>query len=161
MSGDGWAEGMPTWMRDRAMAVYEAEDATRFAIEEYEVDSLIDIDGPSLDPADVAAYAGKVMRAAGWVGPDPVVLFDVPDDDDHPGRVDLEGIHLHPKLCTHWTVVHEVAHWLDPRGGHDGRWAATMILLTRVAFGEAVSERLLEEYQAAGVPVDQRWLNLG
>ena len=149
---------MPEWMRERAEAVYGAEEATQLAIADFEVDSLIDIDGPSLDPADVAAFADEVMRAGGWVGRSPVVVFDVPDDDDRAGWANLDAIHLHPRLCDHWTVVHELAHHIDPRDGHDDRWVAIMIRLIGVVFGDEVRKRLLEEYDAAGVPVDREWL---
>jgi len=97
--------------------------AVHAAQEEAEWASADEGIGDDLAPDEVSDFIAGALAAAGWTAESaPLVVYDVPDDHELSGWVDQEGsIHLHPRLVGRWTVLHELAHWLDPRGGRRRR----------------------------------------
>ena len=110
-------------------AYYEAE-------EQAEISLVDDPVGPS-DPADVPAYFARALESAGYDPvPGPVILWDVEGDSRWFGYVDDEGIHLHPRMFRPVGLLHELAHWIDPRGGHTSRWAYIYLELVTNMLGQ-------------------------
>jgi hypothetical protein len=64
----------------------------------------------------------------------------------------MNGIHLHRKLFNPWLVLHELAHWIDPREGHSHRWAYINVELVIAAIGEGEGQTLRAGFEAHDLP---------
>lgn len=82
-------------------------------------------------PDDLVGFCQRALRAAGWsVDQLPEFALDVPDDAEWSGHAGSSNvIHLHPRLLDHWTVLHELSHWADNRGGHGPIFRANLVSL--------------------------------
>ncbi|MBK5268609.1 MAG: hypothetical protein JJE47_14375 [Acidimicrobiia bacterium] len=79
----------------------------------------------------------------------PDLIFDLDADGREAGKVLEDGIHL-AEGATVWTLLHELAHWLDPDGdGHTKKWADTFVDLVAKSISESSGNRLRAEF--AGV----------
>lgn len=111
--------------------------------------------------AELTEFTSRALDAAGWdAGMRPTFALDVADDSNFSGwhsGVERE-IHLHPRLLDPWTVLHEVAHWLDNRDGHGPRFCANYASLVRAGLGQEAAEELLAQFEVFGVDVDMDWL---
>lgn len=113
-----------------------------------------------LSPDKLVGFSVEVLEAAGWdVSRPPEFVLDVPDDSELSGHAGASNvIHLHPRMLSPWTVLHELAHWIDNRDGHGARFCANLVGLVRAGIGPDDAERLLEEFRDRDVPVDVEWL---
>lgn len=119
------------------------------------------VEPEELTREDLEGFASKVLAGAGWsIGSPPTFRFDVADESAsagwHEGATGV--IHLHPRLLTYRTVLHELAHWVDPRDGHGSRFCANHVELMRAAFGDAAANDMLSTYREWCVSVDMEWL---
>jgi hypothetical protein len=123
-------------------------------------EEVCDIEPAYLSPDDLERFARQALEAAGWGAVIPTFVLDVPDDAAWSGwhEADTRVIHLHPRLLSPWTVLHELAHWVDPRGGHSPRFCANHVELVRAGLGDDAADELLYAYADHGVEVDQTWL---
>lgn len=132
-------------------AYYEAETVAQ--------EECFDVSDDPIAPGDVPAFLARAMTAAGYDpadGPPPVVLYDIEDESRWSGLVDDAGIHLHPKVVRPWLLLHELAHWLDPRAGHSPRWAYNFAQMVDGVLGVEPGARLRAEFDERGLPL--HWL---
>lgn len=133
-------------------AVYAAE-------EEAVADYFPELDDLTVERVEM--FAAEALDRAGWrVEGSPKFDFDVSDDSGSSGWYEASTgvIHLHPRLLYADKVLHELAHWVDPRDGHGPRFCANHLLLVRAALGDDAADGLLWSYQEYGVTVDMEWL---
>lgn len=158
-------EDYPDDYRAEAQAVYDAQEATEFRLTDYD-----GVDAPegwdeSLTVDEVEPFAEAAIAAAGWGsdGPPLIFVYDVPDDCDRAGyyRYETGTIHLHPRLLGKFTILHEVAHFLDPRQIHGPRFVAIFARLIGATFGPEVGRVFIEECEARDVPIDYPHVDLG
>lgn len=153
-----WAAISSDYQRD---AVYLAEELARENVE-----GVLNIEVPRLLAEELPGFAARALEGAGWeVDEQPTFVFDVPDDGNVPGLGLAEAasawhegatgfIHLHPRLLDPWTVVHELAHWVDSRDRHGPRFCANYVGLVRAALGDHAAEELLALFAEHGVELD-------
>lgn len=135
-------------------AVYDAEEVWR---EDADMLGLADPDEPTVTPGEIDDFIASVFRKAEWPQSNPpVVVFDVRDDDEFSGMVTSadDVIHLHPRLLSRTTVLHEMAHWLDLRGGHGPIFQANLITLYDAEFGTEAAVVLYECFIEQGLAPD-------
>lgn len=134
-------------------AVYDAEELW---LEEADMLGLFDPDEPKMDPENVLDFIDSVLRRAEWPQDPPTVVFDVQDDDDFSGKVTAadEVIHLHPRLLSRPTVLHEVAHWLDLREGHGPIFQGNLLTLIDAEFGTEAAVLLYDCLTEQGLVPD-------
>jgi hypothetical protein len=127
------------------------------AAEQYADEATGQLERAKLAPEQLSDFAQDVLQRAGYGGAEPTFVLDVADDDDFSGRVEPDGtIHLHPQLLDPWIIVHELAHFIDPRAEHGPRFAAHLYNLMVTAFGTDVGHALLSGFDQYGVDVDPR-----
>jgi hypothetical protein len=118
-------------------AFYEAQEAaTRAGIdagEEY----------PALEEPELLKLVDAHVNAMQAV---PDLIFDLDADGREAGKVLPDGIHL-AEGATVWTLLHELAHWLDPDGiGHTKKWADTFVDLVARSISKSSGNRLRAEF---------------
>lgn len=140
----------------RMDAVYHAEDLVQEWVGDYgqgHPDYLL--------PDQVEGFLSRALQRAGWAGgASPTVVMDIPDDSELAGQLDARdgrSIHLHPRLLSPWTVLHELAHWLRPLDGHGAEFRGVMVGLIRGMFGNETADELAATYKGQGVPADLVW----
>lgn len=143
-----WERVRSDYQRD---AVYVAEE---WAAGELCLDHL------PIPADDLAMFATTAMTKAEWEDAEPpTFVLDVLDDHEwsgwHSGADD--AIHLHPKLLTPETVLHELAHWLRPNDRHGPQWAAVFLKLLEAVLGTDVSDLYAAAFAEFGVDVDGSW----
>lgn len=120
-------------------------------------------DDRRVEEHELEAFAARVLTKAGWECDSPVVFaLDLTDESEWSGRIDYRNgepvVRLHPKLLFERTIVHELAHWVDPRDGHGPRFCANYLELLLAAQGLEVASELLATFLDLGVEVDQEWI---
>lgn len=149
------------------MIASEAHDPQRnsvYAAEELAQETLFDggFEEPErLTPSSLTLFVRRALDAAGWEDAgQPTVVLDVADEDERAAwhEASTGVIHLHPCLLRPWIVLHELAHWVDPREGHGPRFCANLLLLIRGALGPEAGQSLLGAFDELDVEVDQEWL---
>lgn len=154
MSTEGHPRVAAESIDSQRSAVYGAQECA--AAEMYTDDAWV-------DSAALDTFATSVLTAVGWqADPGPVFALDVPDDSEfagwHEGATGV--IHLHPQLLSRWTVLHELAHWVDNRDGHGPRFCANFLELVRAGIGHEAERELLDAFESFGVEVDETWLHV-
>lgn len=105
------------------------------------------------EPSAVVPFMVAALEAAEYsTDPEPVVIFDVPDESDRSGYVRDGVIHLHPKILNPWVILHELAHSIDPRQGHSARWAFIYVELVTAVIGVDAGAALRREFEALDLP---------
>lgn len=145
----------------------EAHDLQRdrvYAAEELALEELYDSGSKEpewLTPSSLAGFVQRALDTVGWeTACQPTIVLDVVDEDERSGwhEASTGVIHLHPRLLKPWIVLHELAHWVDPRGGHGPRFCANFVLLVRGSLGPEAAQALLTALGELDVDVDEEWL---
>lgn len=74
------------------------------------------------------------------------------DQSDRSRLVLEDGIHLHPKLLDPWVLLHELAHFIDPRAGQSPRWAYLYVELVSAMIDKSAGEVLRLEFETRNLP---------
>ena len=142
---DYWQETFIGTDREIVDLYYEADEA---AYEQWHDDR----EHWMLNRHEVGSFLAWATELGGYSGGDPpVVIFDAASSDKA-AFVDPEGIHLHPKLLEAWTLLHELAHFIDPRAGHSPRWAFIYVELVSAAIGSEAGALLRREFDSRELP---------
>lgn len=134
-------------------------DRVYAALELAEADSLVSDEW--LSPSDLPEFVASALAAADMeADPQPSIELDVEPDDPLTGwcSASTRVIHLDPRLLSPWTVLHELAHWVDLRDGHGPRFCANLILLVEGTLGVEASDCLWAAFAEEEVQVDEDWL---
>ena len=134
-------------------AVYTAEETWQFEAADM---GYLDSQPDGLQPEQVSAFAVSTMQKAGWKGTVPTIEFDVPDEHHFAGWYSGRDhvIHLHSRLLSPTTVLHELTHWLDNRDRHGPIFQGNFVSLIDAAYGEDASRLLLDHYVEHGLTPD-------
>jgi hypothetical protein len=131
-------------------STYAAEELAheRFVIE-------VEGDDPQIDPGDLARFAADALVSAGWsADPLPTFALDVPAASQSGGYVEGSTgiIHLHPLILDRWTILHKLAHYVDPRDkSHGERFRSDYAELVGGVMGDRVRDVLVEAYVDVGL----------
>jgi hypothetical protein len=121
----------------------------------------------AIEEDQVGDFLRRALSTSGFRLADPVVAFDLDDPDaldrllesgaagllEHDwnlhGLVKNGVIHLHPGRLNKWTVLHELAHYIAPRGIHGPIWCRIYVDLVSgslgIEAGDALQSNLLEQ----------------
>ncbi len=134
----------PHW-NDTSARFYEAEERWR----EDWINCELGDDVDRLTQEEAAAFVADVLARSDFGTEDrPSIVWDVPDDSELSGRYDPadDALHLHPRIIRKSLVLHELAHWIDPRPrdgqGHGSAFLETFTTLIGPAFGEDAAAAL-------------------
>lgn len=137
------------------LEVYEAED--EWSMGEWSF-GWCDHDMGDLSPDAVAGYMKEALVAAGFgASAAPIVQFDLAGPGAMSGvhTVDDRVIHLHPDVLRHGLLLHELAHWIDPRDGHGPMFQGNLVTLVDAVLGQEPATDLLDAYRHHGLEPDQ------
>lgn len=132
--------------------VLDPQRSAVYLAEELASDAFADTELGDVPADELAEFAARTLTAAGWTFNRPTFVLDVPDHADWSGWHEgaTGAIHLHPRLLSPDTILHELAHWVDPRGGHGPRFCSDHVELVRAGIGDEYAEVLLAAYRDFG-----------
>jgi hypothetical protein len=113
-----------------------------------------------VSPADVPSFARTTLDVAGWASYDSPTFqmeADTADDGRWAGWVERETgiIYLNPRELTLWTVLHEMAHWIDSSDHlHGRRFRRDHARLVGAGLGDHARETLVFVYEANELPLE-------
>lgn len=135
------------WQRER---VYGAEQQAECECADYDDWEYLTLD--TVEPFVLRALA----KAEIGNGTPPRFCFDIPDDSNFAGmyRGATHDIWLNPKILCPWTVLHELAHWVEWREpGHGPKFCSTMLELVQAGIGDVAADILRSAYAEFNVEV--------
>ena len=124
-----------------SLAYYEAEERW--------IEDHVDDAEDKLPAAAVPHFIDGVLSRSDFATPSrPTIKWDVSDGDEVSGRYDPidDALHFHPRILRKSLVLHELAHWVDPRPsdgqGHGAVFLDVLAELVAVEFGDTAAEWL-------------------
>jgi hypothetical protein len=110
-----------------------------------------------LTMSELRGFVDRTVAQSGCIADPPEIHFEVPDESDFAGWANDGGIHLHPRLLRPWTVLHELAHWLDLGDGHGARFCANFLSVVEAGLGRDAAEALATSFARFEVDVDENY----
>jgi hypothetical protein len=141
---------------EQTLVVLQALEQAEFAL----LDEGLGWEDHLIPPDELQSFATLVVERSGWeTDPPAEFVLDVPDESEFSGWVDKAGvIHLHPNLVRPWIVLHELAHYVDPRDGHGPRFCANFLQFVSVELGAEAADVVRDVFNQFSVEVDDEWI---